>query len=47
MEDNDVAVQDEVPVEVLEAEDEANQANFQVRKVSFPDFSPLLSSSLF
>ena len=47
VEENDVAVQDEIPVEVLEAEDEANQANFKVRKVFFPDFAPLLSSPLF
>ena len=37
-EENDVAVQDVTPVEVLEAEDDSNLANFQVRKVLFKDF---------
>ena len=41
MEKNDVAVQDEIPVEVLEAEDDANLANFNVRNILFTDFLPL------
>ena len=41
MEENDVAVQDEIPVEVLEAEDDANLANFNVRNIFFTDFLPL------
>lgn len=47
VENNEVAVQDEIPVEVLEAEDEANLANFNVRKIFFTDFLPLISSFLF
>ena len=44
VENNEVAVQDEIPVEVLEAEDEANVANFNVSKIFFTDFLPLISS---